>query len=50
MKHDVVAEQFLKHLVIKYGKHKVSSDMAVHGIITSLQISETKTSYIHSSF
>ena len=29
----VVAEQFLKHLVINYGKHKVKYlQMAVHGI------------------
>ena len=28
----IVAEQFLKYLVIKYGKHKVSSDGGVHGI------------------
>ena len=29
----IVAEQFLKQLVIKYGKHKVSSDGGTHGII-----------------
>ena len=40
----VAAEQFLRHLVINYGKHKVSSDGGTWYHPTSLQISEIKTS------
>jgi putative transposase len=45
----IVAEQFLKHLVIKYGKHKVSSDGSTWYPSQACKFLKLKH-HIHSSF
>ena len=45
----IVAEQFLKHLVIKYGKHKVSSDGGTWYPSQACKFLKLKH-HIHSSF